>query len=62
MKDEKLIKKDKEYTYLRNILSIPSASERCTGSTDLRVAMTFGIDDMKVKNTLTKMVTMNQAM
>ena len=44
------------------MLSIPKASDLCTGSTDLNVAMTFGIADMKVKKTLTKVVTMNQDM
>ena len=35
-------------TYLRIILSIPKAKDRCMGSTALRVATVFGIDDIKV--------------
>ena len=34
--------------YLRIILSIPKAKDLCMGSTALRVATVFGIDDINV--------------
>ena len=39
------------------MLSTPSASDLCTGSTALSVAMTFGIDVMKVQKMLAETLT-----
>ena len=45
--------------YLNIMLSIPRAKDRCIGSTDLKVATTFGIAAINVNQIEIKIVTRN---